>query len=74
MEGISSFRNEIEMSFIFNVNRQQTTDNRQQTTDNRQQTTDNRLWVCIFSRRDAEENFHSLFLRRVNVCLFLWLH
>ena len=60
MEGISSFRNEIEMSFIFNVNRQQTTDNR--------------LWVCIFSRRDAEENFHSLFLRRVNVCLFLWLH
>ena len=60
MEGISSFRNEIEMSFIFNVNRQQTTDNR--------------LWVCIFSRRDAEENFHSLFLRRVNVYSFLWLH
>ena len=67
MEGISSFRNEIEMSFIFNVNRQQTTDNRQRTTDNR-------LWVCIFSRRDAEENFHSLFLRRVNVYSFLWLH
>ena len=39
MKGISSFRNEIEMSFIFNVNRQQT-----------------------------------LFLRRVNVCSFLWLH
>ena len=33
MEGISSFRNEIEMSFIFNVNRQRTTDNGQQTTD-----------------------------------------
>ena len=39
MEGISSFRNEIEIPFVFNVNRQQT-----------------------------------LFLRRVNVCLFLWLH
>ena len=59
MEGISSFRNEIEMSFIFNVNRQQTTD----------------FGYAFFSRRDAEERrVHYSFLRRVNVCLFLWLH
>jgi hypothetical protein len=56
MEGISSFRNEIEIPFIFNVN---------------QRTTDNGLWVCIFSRSDAEERkVHYSFLRRVNVCFF----
>ena len=61
MKGISSFRNEIEIPFIFNVNRQRSTDNR--------------LWVCIFSRSDAEERrVHYSFLRRVNVCSFLWLH
>ena len=62
MEDISSFRNEIEMSFVFNVNRQRSTDNR--------------LWVCaFFSRSDAEERrVHYSFLRRVNACSFLWLH
>jgi hypothetical protein len=59
MEGISSFRNEIEIPFIFNVSRQRTTD----------------FGYAFFSRRDAEESrVHYSFLRRVNACSFLWLH